>query len=315
MQLLVQEHLEEQHADADGREIGQHHRAHQVERRDQRAQQHHQRQQHDDQRHDDDETDVALVVVAGVPQRGGKATHRDRRVGQRGVGLRAAGDVADDVDLVHRLRAERIQLGLHQVARRSTVRGQERLGGLLELHGVEHLGGNVETGHRRTRRLGAHRQQERRGLIQAGRHHLDLLDELIDAARHLPAAVGQPVGAVLHVGQPGPRTGGRVQPQVGCGRGQRGERVVELVHGGGQALAVVDALQLAGQLVDLVDATVVAGGDHLFELGAGLDAGRVGVTHPVALQRREHRSDPGEHVAHGAEVDPHRQAQLVDAVD
>ena len=61
---------------------------------------------------DDDESDVVLVVVAGVPQRGGEPAHRYRGVRQRGVRLGAPRGVTDRVDLIHRLGAERVEFRL-----------------------------------------------------------------------------------------------------------------------------------------------------------------------------------------------------------
>ena len=114
MQLLAEYDLERQNADADCREVRDHHGTDEIEGRDDRTQQHHQRQQDDDEGHDDDESDVVLVVVARVPQRGGKPAHRYRGIGECGVGLSAAGDVIDRIDLIHRLGAERVEFGLHQ---------------------------------------------------------------------------------------------------------------------------------------------------------------------------------------------------------
>ena len=145
--------------------IRDHHGTDEIERRDDRTQQHHQGQQDDDEGRDDDESDVVLVVVARVPQRGGEPAHRYRGVGQCGVRLRALGGVTDLVDLIHRLGAERVEFGLHQVPHRVAVRRDERLGGLLEVRQTQHLGGNVEPRHRRVRRVVSHRQQKCRRLV------------------------------------------------------------------------------------------------------------------------------------------------------
>ena len=69
------------------------------------------------------------------------------------------------------------------------------------------------------------------------------------------------------------------------------------------------------QIVDLVEASVVARGDQPLELAAGGAAGRIGVADRVALQRRQHRAYPGEHVLDGGEVHAHGIAERVDAVD
>ena len=68
MQLLAEDELEDHRADAHRRQIRDNDGRDQIQRSDNRAQQHDQGQKHHEQCHRDDEPDVVLVVVAGVLQ-------------------------------------------------------------------------------------------------------------------------------------------------------------------------------------------------------------------------------------------------------
>ena len=64
------------------------HRDNQIQRRDQRPQQDDQDAEHHQDGRGHDQLKVMVVVVAGVPQRRREPVHRDRGVGECGVGLR-----------------------------------------------------------------------------------------------------------------------------------------------------------------------------------------------------------------------------------
>ena len=213
MQLLAEDELEDHRADAHRRQIRDNDGRDQIQRSDNRAQQHDQGQQHHEQCHRDDEPDVVLVVVAGVLQADGVSRHRYLGVRQRGVRLRSLGGREDRVDLIHGIGAERIEFGLHQVPHRVAVGRDEYLGGVLELVQVKQLRRDVESAHRRLRRVVLQRQQERRRLAEPGAQLLDLVDEQVDRVSDLPAATGELVGATLQLVQVRLQAAGLVHSQ------------------------------------------------------------------------------------------------------
>ena len=132
---------------------------------------------------------------------------------------------------------------------------------------------------------------------------------------HLPASTGQAVGALLQVGQTRLGAARLVQPHLTgrlCGDC---ERIVELAHGGVEGLSVLEPLQLTRQLVDPVQAAVVARVGDPLKLGAGGAAGGIGIADRIAVQRHQDGTYPGEEVLDGAEVHAHGVAELVEAVD
>ena len=138
---------------------------------------------------------------------------------------------------------------------------------------------------------------------------------MVHSAGHLLASAGQAVGVLLQLGQARLRAAGFVQAHgVDC-LGDVGECAIQLVHRRVEGLPVTETLELVSEVVDLVEAAVVTRGDEPLELVAGGAAGGIGVADRVALQRRQDRADPGEHVLDGGEVHAHGIAERVDAVD
>jgi len=159
--VLAEDELEDNHADAKRRQERDGHRGNEIKRRDDCPQEHDQDQQHDKNRHGEDELHVVVVVVADIRVHRGQPGDRNLRVGQFRVGLRAASRIHDLSDLVHRLRPERIEIGLHQIPHRVAVCRDEHGCRGLEFTVGQNLGRNVEAGHRRFAGVVAHGHQKR----------------------------------------------------------------------------------------------------------------------------------------------------------
>ncbi|SLE91548.1 Uncharacterised protein [Mycobacteroides abscessus subsp. massiliense] len=114
--------MEGDHADTYRRRIRNDHRANEIQRRHDRAQQRDENEQHHDHGEHDDESQIMVVVVADVVVHRRQSGHRDGRIRECCVGLRATGRLLDGADLIHRLGAEGVQVALHQVAHRMSVR-------------------------------------------------------------------------------------------------------------------------------------------------------------------------------------------------
>ncbi len=167
------------------------------------------------------------------------------------------------------------------------------LGGGLEGTQLQHLGRDVEAGHRRGGGVALHRQQVGRGLVEARAQHVDLGDDLVHPVGDQPAALGGPVGVLPDLGQVGLRAGRRVQAHRLHHPGEVGEGVAQLGHRGIQASAGPGRLQLPGQVLDLGKRAVVYGPGPAGTGGSGSGLHDGSISHTgVAVQRGRHRADP-----------------------
>ena len=164
---------------------------------------------------------------------------------------------------------------------------------------MQQLGRDVEPGHCRLRRVMFQRQQKCRCLTEPGTHLFDLVDELSDRVGHLPAAAGELVCAILQGGQVRLQAAGLVHPHGLHHLGEIRQCTAQAVYRCVQALLVRERLQLLSQLIDRVEVFLIALADQPLERPAGGAAGLVDIADRVALQCRQHRAYPGEHVLAG----------------
>ena len=97
--------------------------------------------------------------------------------------------------------------------------------------------------------------------------------------------------------------------------GEIGERIGHLSQRCVERLLVLQGLQLSGQAVDLGECAVIAGVDQALEVTAGLAARGVEIADHVALQRKQHRRNPGEHVPGRRDAHSHGVAEFIDLID